>query len=421
MNFSVVNLGCKVNRVESDGFTASLCSRGWGLTSLAEADAIIINTCAVTGEAEKKTRKAVRKALRENERASVIVTGCAATLDAALYENMDPRVNVQTNKDVVAQTAEEAAGASIVPQATSLVSPASPGTTDSLPAPHRSTDSEHDLRIGEGFPTRVGIKIQDGCDHACTYCIVHKARGKAQSRDYDSVQNEVVRYARSGVKELILTGINLGSYRSGEYDLCGLLTSLLDVTDDMRFRISSIEPCDVSARLIALLAESGGRVCRHLHLPLQSGSDRILKEMDRPYSVDYFRDLVDSLYAAVPSISISSDIIVGFPSETEQDFDDTMSVASDARFSKIHIFPYSKRAGTPAAQRSDQVLPDIKAKRVERLTQLGRDLRQADLATRKGLVEDVFVETKGWGTTESYHRIQVPTTAKPGEVLRITL
>ncbi len=399
MRFCVVNLGCKVNRVESDAIAAALLSAGGSEVESVDADLIVVNTCTVTGEAEKKTRKAVHRALRANEHARVVVTGCAASLDAAGFEAMDPRV--------------ETAAKGVLLEALTA----------------RLSDDQRVLRIGGAFPTRVGIKIQDGCDNACTYCIVHVARGRAWSRTASEVVEEAVAYARAGVGEIVLSGINLGSYRSEGFTLAGLLERLLAATANqflpntpcVRFRISSIEPIDVDDDLIALLSHAKGRVCRHLHLPLQSGSSKVLHDMARPYDAEAYRSLVDRLRAAVPELSLSTDIIVGFPGEDEGDFAATLKMAKHCSFSKIHVFPYSRREGTPAADRVDQVSSDIKASRARRLRDLAVQLRSEERARRRGVSEMVLVETNGKATTESYFEVEAPADAIPGTLVPLVL
>lgn len=428
MNFSIVNLGCKVNRVESDAFAAGLLARGCVETDGA-ADVVVVNTCTVTGEAEKKTRKAVRRALRDNPTAQVVVTGCAAAIDADTYLSMDPAHVHLAGKLEVDQLLDR------------LVGPLGHGAQV--------------LAVGEGFHTRVGVKVQDGCNNACTYCIVHVARGRATSRNADDVRAECIALARAGVREIVLTGINLGSYRwvaegsaaagssseAGEVAaaaagrdahapalaaapaarpaplrLDGLLRQLLADTADIhepgepacRFRISSIEPRDVSDGLIKLMAASDGRICRHLHLPLQAGSTKVLREMHRPYTAEQFGALVEKLYAAMPQLSLSTDIICGFPGETDDEFAETLNLARACRFTKIHVFPYSPRRGTPAAARVDQVAPEVRSKRAARLRALADELREADRARRVGTVELALVEESGVAMTESYYELPAP-------------
>ncbi len=408
MNFAIVNLGCKVNRVESDAFASGLLARGCVETGEAAADVVVVNTCTVTGEAEKKTRKAVRHALRANPLSHVVVTGCAAAIDADAFLNMAPgRVQVAGKLQV-----DDVLDTLVGPLDHSLCS----------------------LAIGEGFRTRVGVKVQDGCNNACTYCIVHVARGKAYSRPANEVLVECEALAKAGVREIVLTGINLGSYcfsmpDGTEVALDGLLRMLLERTADIhapeehpcRFRISSIEPCDVSDNLIWLIAHAKGRICRHLHLPLQSGCTKVLAEMNRPYTAEQFLQLVDRLYAAVPQLSLSTDIICGFPGETDAEFEETLRVAQRCRFSKIHVFPYSQREGTPAAQREDQVPHDVRAARAAQLRALAKQLRQEDLQRRAGSAEFALVEENGTAMTESYHELTAPVGAKVGSLIEVRL
>lgn len=409
MNYAIVNLGCKVNRVESDAFSASLSACGCVESPEADAELIVVNTCTVTGEAEKKTRKAVRHALRANECATVVVTGCAAAIDADVFTQMSDRIRVMGKSALAAAIDAGALGDA---------------------AAHGKA-----LPVGEGFRTRVGVKVQDGCNNACTYCIVHDARGRAASVDADKVVAQCRALSDAGVGEIVLTGINLGSYCSGDRRdenatrLPDLLKRLLSETEQpaagrcrpVRFRISSIEPRDLDDELIEVLASSEGRVCRHLHLPLQAGSTKVLREMHRPYTAEYFASLVEKLYERVPELSLSTDIICGFPGETEAEFEETLELARACRFSKIHVFPYSLRAGTPAAARTDQVPPETKAQRAARLRELADALRAAELERRRGTRELAIVEGEGIALTESYFEVPVPDGARPGDIVEVVL
>lgn len=458
MNFAVVNLGCKVNRVESDDVAAHLAARG-AETPEADADLIVVNTCTVTGEAEKKTRKAVRRALRANDRARVVVTGCAAAIDRAFYENLDERVTVlgkaelgklwenapQIGEPVLAR---RDGGPALSPHGAArvLAGPASTRAAQGVGRAARGAAPASQnggvgaaargagpasslLRFGPSFRSRVGVKVQDGCDNACTYCIVHVARGRATSRPADDVVAECVAYAQAGAGEIVLTGINLGSYCDGAkrdpaaVRLADLLRLLLDATAHAacRFRISSVEPRDVDDALVDVLAASDGRVCRHLHLPLQAGSSKVLREMARPYDAPRFVALVERLYAAVPELALSTDLIAGFPGETDAEFQETLDVARACRFAKIHAFPYSRRDGTPAAARADQVPPAVRERRAAALRALGDELRAQEYARRVSTVERVLVESRGRGTTESYFEIPVPPDAQPGTLRELVL
>lgn len=374
----VVNLGCKVNRVESDAFEALLADHGCALADLADSDLVIVNTCTVTGEAEKKTRKAVRHALRQNAQATVIVTGCAAAIDADAFCAMSERVQV-VSKQHMQHVLIDIIGA--------------PVCCPSGPSASR---------------TRVGVKVQDGCDNACTYCIVRVARGAARSKPARAVIEQCEQLVDAGISEIVLTGINLGSYCDEDgATLTSLIARLLPLAEraPVRFRLSSIEPQDVDDALIELLAEAQGRLCRHVHLPLQSGSTRVLRQMARRYTATDFEALIARFRARVPSISLTTDIIAGFPGETDDDHQQTIDLAQRCGFSKMHVFPYSERAGTPAAARTDQVPHEVRAARAHELRTLADAMRQADLAQRAGSSELVVVEECGRGCTESYHEV----------------
>ena len=394
--FCVVNLGCKVNRVESDTIAAALIACGGTAVDEEDAQLIVVNTCTVTGEADKKARKAVRHALKVAPEAEVVVTGCAVAIRADEYAAIDGRVSVVQRADLLVSLKEQA--------------------------------QEELLRIGEGFHTRVSVKVQDGCNRACTYCIVHVARGPATSVAAASVFEECGRYLDRGVKELVLTGIDLGSYRDGGMRLENLVEELLELIDKKtpageqraRVRASSLEADSVSERFVDLMARSQGMLCRHLHLPLQAGSAKVLREMARPYTALEFRELVEEMYAKVPELSLSTDIICGFPGETDDEFEETLEIARSCRFSKVHVFPYSMREGTPAAARADQVPPEVKALRAARLRELAAELRAADLARRAGTTELALVEG-ATALTESYHEIAAPVGIPIGSLVPVAL
>lgn len=254
MKFQIVNLGCKVNRVESDSVAAGLFALGATLSGENDADLVVVNTCTVTGEAEKKARKAVRHALATHEHATVFVSGCAAAINPSVYQELDnERIKVVSKIELETNLRELAGQA---------------GLAGSLYDNADSLEQADTLRVGESFRTRVNIKIQDGCNNACAYCIVHVARGPERSMPFAQVVSEVASYARAGVREIVLTGINIGSYESEGKKLPELLIELLTTTQGMpdslhpvRFRISSIEPEDVSDELIRVIKVAHGRIC----------------------------------------------------------------------------------------------------------------------------------------------------------------
>jgi threonylcarbamoyladenosine tRNA methylthiotransferase MtaB len=405
--FNVINLGCKVNRAESDSYEAALASMGLERAqdvAAADAQVVVVNTCTVTGEAEKKTRKTVRAALTRHPKAEVVVTGCAAAISPEVFCAMSPRVTV-------------------LPKA--QVDDYLQGLREKFQAAVEKPQVKH-----VNDRCRIDVKIQDGCNNACTFCIVHTARGKSQSRPAPEIVEECVALARAGVPEIVLTGINLGAYSWQDMQLHDLLAQLLQATSQItpatspfctRFRISSIEPKNVTQELLELMAASNGRVCKHLHLPLQAGSSKVLREMARPYSAEFFEALVAKMRAIAPEISISTDIICGFPGETDAEFEETLELARRCAFSKIHVFPYSMRENTPAAARADQVTPQVKAARSARMRALSDELRAQDLLSRNGNIEFCVVEKPGCACTESYHEVQVDPAIAAGTLVKLKL
>ena len=390
--FTVINLGCKVNRVESDAICGKLMDAGASAHALEGTDLVIINTCTVTGEAQSKARHAVRHALGKAGDVPVIVTGCAVAIDPQGFAGISEKVICEADKNAVPALAADILGVQI-------------------------DDGAHASHVGGPFRSRAGIKVQDGCDRACTYCIVHVARGPLWSKPSVDVISEVRSAQSVGLQEVVLSGIDLGNYHS-DLGLTGLLRALLDSTEDVRFRLSSIEPTEVDSELIGLIAASDGRICRHLHLPLQSGSERTLEQMGRLYSADRYLTLCDSIRGAIPSISLTTDVIAGFPGETDDDFADTMALCEEVGFSKMHVFRYSRRAGTPAASRDDQVDPRVIASRAERLRGLAGRMREEFARGLIGTRESILIEEGGRATSESYFDATVPERSSTGGLPR---
>lgn len=418
MKFSLVNLGCKVNRVEADSIGAALLAAGWEAVD-GDADVAIVNTCTVTAEADRKTRKEVNRALARNEGAPVIVTGCAAAVDPDAYRALSPLVRVVAKGNVVQECFALGPHDSQSGKARfghSLLCPVGPATevVEARGAPAL-------LRVGEDFPTRVGVKVQDGCNNACTYCIVHVARGKATSAPLEQVADEVASYGRAGVREVVLTGIDLGAYAYQGFSLADLVVRLRAAAPETRLRISSIEPVTIDDALVEVLATQEGMVCRHLHVPLQSGSSKVLHDMARRYDAECYLEVVDSLRDAIPGLSLTTDVIVGFPGETDQDFNDTMELAQACGFSRMHLFRYSKREGTPAAARLDQVTPQVKAERMARLSALADDLRLADAKSRLGTTERILVESDECAMSESYYEVKTAAALERGSLVEARL
>lgn len=431
--FHIQTFGCRVNRVESDTIAAALLEHGWQAVPLDNAELVIINTCTVTGEADAKNRKAIRRACRACA-AAVVVTGCAVAVAADDYRSLNKRVVCVPERSevpTVARRLMEAHGAAEDANADAIDSTATFHSAEQnlpsacAPAPHAPTPAPAappSTRYGAGFRTRAGIKVQDGCDNACTFCIVHTARGPARSVPCEQVVAEAKALVEAGAEELVLVGIDLGAWHEGEHGLDHLVRNILDRTKAGRVRLSSIEPNTLDTALCSQLATLEGRLCRHLHVPLQSGSNKVLREMARRYSAEDYLATVRTLRAPVPTLALSTDVMVGFPGETEDDFQQTCSLVRACGFMRLHVFSYSPRPNTPAAERRDQVPPKVKARRAHELTALGHELALADLHRRVGTCEQVVAERTGRGTSESFHEVRFTAPLQPGQLamLRFT-
>lgn len=396
-SFYVHNLGCKVNRAESDLIGTALRAAGGVQASQEDAELIVINTCTVTAEAEAKTRKAIRKAALGPQAPWVIATGCAIALGQAGFEALGKRVIAEPDKLRACDRALELLGL--------------------MPASEEATRAC--LAQGEGLGTRRGIKVQDGCDNACSYCIVPTARGRGVSLSVEEVLAQVLDAEAAHVREIMLTGVNIGAYHHKGHDLASLVQRLLENTSDLRIRLSSLEPQHCSSDVLGLMATWHGRLCAHLHLPLQSGCDRTLRDMHRHYDVELFAQLVGTARRLMPQIALTTDLMVGFPGESDRDFEESLAFCKEMGFSKMHIFRYSLRPGTLAAQRTDQVAPEVRATRSVRMRELARQMERADAQKRVGRVEQVLVEGDGRGTSESYHRVLVDKGITKGSLIQL--
>lgn len=378
-----INLGCRVNRVETDLIASSLEKAHIGQAKSEEADCIIVNSCAVTSEAEAKTRKIIRHAAHLEQKPSVIATGCVASLFKDELLTLGDNVYVEADKSKVADLALDLLG---VP----IGSVSDEGEVISAPTPTGRT--------------RPGIKVQDGCDNRCTFCIVWKARGKARSTSLDEILEITQEALDRGAQEVVLTGINLGRFdgvdQSGNtIGLPGLLEELLTRTQVGRIRLSSIEPPDVTPELLSVMAKYPERIAQFLHICLQSGCDRTLERMARVYTTAEFRKTVELAREMLPNIALGTDLIVGFPGETDEDFEESLAFCREMNFAKMHIFRYSRRPGTPAAEMEGQVDPKVMATRAKRMHELADEMRQSQAKALVGTKQLVVVQTPGKGVT----------------------
>lgn len=387
-NVSLVNLGCRVNRAELDAIGRELSREGIRIVCRDEAEAIVVNTCAVTSEAQAKTRRALRRAAEEPDVRAIVATGCAASLFSAELEALDSRIVVEPERERVAQRVAYLLGLG-----------------------HGGGGAEADQAFCGGAVTptgrmRPGLKVQDGCDRRCSYCIVWKARGPARSMPPERVVACVGELVSDGAREVVLTGIDLGRYEFGGVGLSGLLARILEQTSVGRVRLSSVEPAGVTEELLDLIASSAGRVAPFLHVPLQSGCDATLARMARPYTSEAYARMTERAKAMVPGIALSTDVIVGFPGETDAEFQESHALCASLGFSRLHVFRYSRRPGTAAAAMKSQVDPAVSLKRSRRMRALSDACASEFSAALVGMPQLVLCERGCMGTTGGGARVR---------------
>lgn len=377
-------LGCRVNQYDTDAMKGLFLQKNYEAVDFDEkADIYVINTCSVTNMGEKKSRQLIRKAKRQNEDAYIIVTGCYAQLAPDAIAAIDG-VNLVIGTNNRGQIVE------LVEQLDSTERQIN-AVRDIM---KESNFEELPLLGNESDKSRAFMKIQEGCNNYCSFCIIPYTRGKLKSRKIDDIVNEAKRLVEHGYHEVVLTGIHLGNYGvelPGCPTLADVVKALLEISELYRIRFGSIESVEVSDELVELMA-TNKRVCPHLHLPLQAGSDHVLKLMKRHYHLQEYKDLIAHLRSKIKDLSITTDIIAGFPQETDQDFDETMNTVREIGFTHIHAFPYSKREGTPAAIMDDQVPEAVKKTRVALLNSLSQDGYNNYANSRIGKTGEILIE-----------------------------
>lgn len=362
MKFYIYTLGCKVNSYESRIMTEDLINAGYveEKDNNIPADIYIINTCSVTNTADSKSLKLIRQAIKKNKDAIIVVCGCLAQAkpETVNIEGVDIVIG-NKNKSKVSEYINEY-----------------------VKNKNKKTDiydisnvEFETMKLNNFDKTRAFIKIQDGCNNFCTYCIIPYTRGSVRSKPREDILNEIDHLTLNGHKEIVLTGIHTGNYGSefDNYDFADLLNEIVKIKKLSRIRISSIEITELNDRVLEIIKNNNVLV-DHLHIPLQSGSDEILKLMNRKYDTKYFIEKINKIRKIRPDISITTDVIVGFPNETDKNFNETIETIKKVDFSKLHVFPYSKREGTKAATMEGQVKEDVKKQRVMELLKLSKEL-----------------------------------------------
>jgi threonylcarbamoyladenosine tRNA methylthiotransferase MtaB len=405
MRIRLETLGCRLNISEIEGLARGFITAGHRVVGPGEqADLCVLNTCAVTGAAARKSRQLARHLKRTNPGAVLVVTGC--------YAELEPGQVSALGVDMVVGNPDKDQTVELVTGYVRRVRPELQFDESQPPTSNLGCDY-----LYPGARTRAFIKVQDGCDKRCTFCIVTVARGAGRSRPADEVVAEVQRLIKAEYQEVVLSGVHLGSYGHdlgegrGLYKLVG---RLLDETGVPRLRLSSLEPWDLDEDFFALWENP--RLGRHLHLPLQSGCDAILRRMARHTATTSFAELVRAARAAIPDLSVTTDIIVGFPGESEAEFAESLAFVEAMDFAKLHIFRYSRRARTAAASMPSQVQPQVIAERSRRMHTLGDQLERAFRRRFLGRTMDVLWETDEpngdgllWsGLTDNYLRVSAP-------------
>lgn len=380
MNYLVETLGCKVNTYESEALKSLLDLEGYKLNKDCP-DIIVINTCSVTSVSDQKCRQKIRSLIRQFPKAIMVVMGC--------YAQMEPKTILDIQGVcIVVGTSNRQLIPHLIKQYLVTKKPICIVEKNNRDFTYES------LEVTSYYEnTRAFLKIQDGCDNFCSYCIIPYARGKMRSRPKNDVLKEVNELLNNGFKEIVLTGIHTAGYGQDlkNYVFTDLLEDILKDKRLKRLRISSIEESEITDKFIEMIYKNDV-LARHLHMPLQSGSNTVLKRMNRKYTREDFLNKINKIRSLIPDISITTDIIVGFPGETEEEFLETMEFAKICKFAKIHVFPFSARKGTPAALAKNQISGDIKKDRVRRLISLSNKLEREYQMMFEGKKIDVLFE-----------------------------
>lgn len=411
MKVAIQSLGCKVNLYESEYITDQFQKAGYEIVPFQEiADVYIINTCSVTNTSDVKSRKVIHQAIRRNPDACIVAIGCFIEANHDYHEDGVDILLGNANKSKVLEYVERYWQTK--QKANYFVTP----------IPEKFDDMTMSTFLGR---TRAFIKIQDGCENFCSYCIIPYVRGKCRSKDFQTVLEEIQNYVQHGYKEVVLTGIHTGNYGVDlGTDFAALLREIVKINGLVRLRISSIEITELTDEVLQIIRDNDV-IVDHLHIPLQAGSDKILRLMNRKYDLAYFKQKMEQIREIRPDISLTTDIIVGFPSETEEDFQDTLSFVREVQFSKVHVFPYSRRSGTVAADMAEQVLGDVKKDCVRRLLALSKELETEYMKKFIGKTLPVLMEVNrtdySLGHTSNYLLVKVPGEYQSEDLVDVTI
>lgn len=406
MNIYIYTFGCKVNQVESENIVNNAEKHGFTpVSNIEDAGLVVLNSCAVTENAEKKFRNLIKKLKKDNPSVVIAVTGCAAEKDKDKLKDIGADI-VVTNSgkmDILRYISENS------------------DFLRSISEPHEFVLAENPKMVTR---TRAFVKIQDGCDSFCAYCIIPTLRGKPSSRDMDSVVNEVRHLAESGHKEIVPVGIHVGKYGldlSGNVNLVSLIKRLLNEIDGFRIRLTSIELNELTDEMAALLTDNQDRICRHYHIPLQSGSTAILQKMRRHYTAEEYIEKAQMLKKLVPDCTIGADIIVGFPGETDENFRETVDTVRRAGIDHIHVFSYSDRSGTEASLMEGKVDAKTKSARAKELRDIAKEMKRASAERMVGKCLKVLTQNDNTGLTDNFFTVIFPNGIEQNRLLDVLI
>ena len=409
MKVKAVTLGCKVNAYESEYILSSFKDRGYEITNDI-ADIYIVNTCSVTNTSDAKSRKVINRLIRENPNSIIVVMGCM----------------IEANKDMEIPGVSLIIGNKDKNKVVDLVEAYLKDKQVRKILYDNFDDTFEDMFITNMTShTRAFVKIQDGCENFCSYCIIPYTRGKQRSKDPDLVIKEIDTFVSNGYKEIVLTGIHTGHYGSDlQTTFPDLLKRIVKINGLERLRISSIEITELNDEFFEVLKDNP-IIVSHLHIPLQAGSDTVLQAMNRKYLTNYFENKVKKIREIRPDISLTTDVIVGFPGETEEEFQETLDFVSKIKFTKVHVFPYSRRKGTKADTMPNQIPENIKKERVKRLIDLSNKLEKEYLDLFLNKEVEVLIEEEypdySLGHTGNYLKVKVLKPFKSNELIKVKI
>ena len=403
---SFKTLGCRLNQYETDALVTQFHQAGYQVVDYSKtADITVINTCTVTNQSDQKSRNTINHAARKNAGALVVVTGCMANNHKEQLESNEKITYVVDNE-----------------HKSSIVSLVDAHFKGEVVHPESFAGDVFGFEtVDQSLHTRTSIKVQDGCDNFCTYCIVPSVRGRAVSRPLEEVLENIRRVVDNGFKEIVITGVNIGRYDYEQYNLERAIEKMADLPGDFRIRISSMEPDGFGPDFHKVFEHP--KMAPHLHLCIQSGSDVILKKMRRMYTTSSFMEILDTFRKHIPDFNFTTDIIVGFPGESEEDFAETLKIAREARFSHIHTFRYSRRKGTRADGLENQVMERVKSDRSEVIRKVSEENRLLYMQQMIGekqrvLIEKVDQKGLAHGYGEHYLPVQFPASDGTRNVFR---